>query len=303
VVMEPLDVIHESIFGPASPEDWKPLTLRTFFTEGWDEPFHHSPEGTNGAPKDHWIGTASGTFGRFYMLDFVYTNNMSPDKGLFLSPFPQFNPIKPPVDGEHYNGFATIMLPLNSRMEILFGGSFISANKSSLDGGYVGNFGDLAVQARFHLIDQRDFSMTALLSERIPTGKSVNGNGINYVTPSAEFWWNFAPKWVLRGGTGINILTGRRSATSVYFTNTGIGRYLTDKDASVLKELVVHLTVSTTSDVSGGAGHINEIYLLPGFRCGLGSGQRWYAMGGIEVPVSSPHPYDWQPNFSLVRNY
>ena len=40
---------------------------------------------------------------------------------------------------------------------------------------------------------------------------------INFITPSLEFWWNFAPRWVVRGTTGINIDTGRHSATSTYF--------------------------------------------------------------------------------------
>jgi len=39
VVMGPLDVIHESIFGPASKEEWHPLSLSTFFSEGWDEAY------------------------------------------------------------------------------------------------------------------------------------------------------------------------------------------------------------------------------------------------------------------------
>jgi len=50
-VMGPLDVIHESIFGPASKEEWHPLSLSTFFSEGWDEAYVRSPEGTNEAPK------------------------------------------------------------------------------------------------------------------------------------------------------------------------------------------------------------------------------------------------------------
>ena len=43
--MGPLDVIHESIFGPASKEGWKPLGFSTFFSEGWADPL-----GAEGAP-------------------------------------------------------------------------------------------------------------------------------------------------------------------------------------------------------------------------------------------------------------
>ncbi len=169
---------------------------------------------------------------------------------------------------------------------------FIASNKTSPGGGYSGNWGDTGVQARFHLIDQRNFSLVALVGERIPTGKSVNGNGIDYVTPGFEFWWNFAPQWVARGGSSINILAGRKSSTSgATSTSFRSGRYLTTKDANVFKELEVHLTASALSDVSGGAGGVNDIYLFPGFRFGLGPGEKWYALGGVNVPVSGPQAF------------
>ena len=115
--------------------------------------------------------------------------------------------------------------------------------------------------------------MVTFIGERIPTGKSVNGSDINYITPGLEFWWNFAPKWVARGGTSIDILTGRKSATSVYVNQLAVGRYLTTKDARYFKELEIHVTATALSDVSGGAGGVNDIYIFPGFRFGLGGGE------------------------------
>src|SRR5262245_2353623 len=53
-----LDVICESIFGEASVDGWRPLSLSTFFSEGWDEPYAKSPDGTNGAPKQNWFGSS-----------------------------------------------------------------------------------------------------------------------------------------------------------------------------------------------------------------------------------------------------
>lgn len=61
VVMGPLEVIRESIFGAASVDDWQPLSLSTFFSEGWDQPYVRSPEGTNGAPKQNWFGMPMGS--------------------------------------------------------------------------------------------------------------------------------------------------------------------------------------------------------------------------------------------------
>jgi hypothetical protein len=126
---------------------------------------------------------------------------------------------------------------------------------------------------------------------------------VDYITPGLEFWWNFAPQWVLRGGTSINIDTNRRTATSVYVNQLSLGRYLTGKDARFFKELVAHVTVSGLSDVAGGANHVTDTHVFPGLRFGLGEPDTWYALFGVQVPVSGPQPYAWQPQFSLTRNY
>ena len=300
IVMGPLDVIRESLFGAASEEDWKPLTLGTFFSEGWDQPYTNAPEGTNGAPKQNWIGSPAGVFGRFATVDFFYTNHLNNVPGLFLTANAPFMPVHTFTTGNQYAGYTTILLPLNSRMELLLGTVFIDSRKSSPAGGYVGNWGDTGVQARFHFIDQRNFSLIGIIGNRIPTGKSVNGSGIDYVTPGLEFWWNFAPKWVARGGTSINILTGRKSATSVYVNQLSVGRYFTTKDAAFFKQLEVHLTATVLSDISGGAGFVDDIYLFPGFRFSLDKKDKLAVLGGAQVPVSGPQAYAWQPQASLT---
>ncbi|MGP0062890.1 MAG: hypothetical protein ACLQGP_04710 [Isosphaeraceae bacterium] len=303
VVMGPLEVMRESIFGPASPEDWKPLTLGTFFSEGWDEPFTRAPAGTNGAPKQNWDATPSGIFGRYATLDFYYTNALQPVPGLFLPTTALFVTVHPRTNGNQYALYSTFLLPLSARLQLMPGTTFISDNTSSPGGHYVANWGDTGVQVRFHLIEQRNFSVVAFLGERIPTGKSVNGNDINLVTPGLESWWNFAPQWVLRGGSAINILTGRKSATSVYANQLSIGRYLTTRDARFFKETVVHATFSAMSDISGGDGHITDVYVFPGVRFGLGNDQTWYVMGRLQVPLTGPRPFTWQPQFSPTRLY
>jgi hypothetical protein len=88
VATGPLDVICESIFGAASVDQWRPLGLSTFLTEGWDAPFVNSPAGTNGAPKQNWFGAADGIFARLSSLNFFFTDGMTTNTGLLLSPFP-----------------------------------------------------------------------------------------------------------------------------------------------------------------------------------------------------------------------
>jgi hypothetical protein len=301
VVMGPLEVMRESIFGAASADDWHPLSLRTFFREGWDEPFVRSPAGTNGAPKQNWFGAADGVFVRLNATTFNFTDRLTANNGLLITPVP-WAPAKPKGPGNQYYATNNLYIPLNQRLELLVVAPFIASNTNA-KGHYVGNFGDLTFSERFRLIEQRNFSMQAVLTERTPTGQTVNGNDINFITPSLEFWCNIAPRWVLRGSTGINIDTGRHTATSVYFNNVAVGRYLTTKDAAIFKELVVHLSVSTLSDVLGRKDYISDVYLGPGLRFGLDGDQKWYALGHVLIPVSGPHPYDWQLGLALVRNY
>jgi hypothetical protein len=297
-----LDVIRESIFGAASEENWQPLSLSTFFTEGWNEPYAKSPPGTNGAPKQNWFGAADGVFSRLNALEFFYTNGLTPSNGLLLSPFP-WAPVKPKTTGNEYWASDNLYIPLNQRLELLVVVPFVASNTTSPTGNYVANVGDLTISERFRLIEQRNFTMQALLTERTPTGQTVNGNDINYVTPSLEYWWNFAPKWVMRAGTGINIDTGRTSATSNYFNNAAIGRYLTSTDARIFRHLVAHVAVSTMSDVLGRKNYISEVYVAPGLRFGVGQASTWSILGAIQIPVSGPHPYAFQPNLGIARNY
>ena len=166
----PLEVIRESIFGPASKEQWHPLSLSTFFSEGWDEPFVRSPEGTNGAPKQNWTGTADGIFVRFASVNFAFTNQMTTNPGLLLTPLP-WSPSKPKTIGNQYYGSTEIILPLNQRFELLIAAPFIASNTTSPTGHYIGNFGDLTIESRFRLVEQRNFSMVAFLAERTPTGE------------------------------------------------------------------------------------------------------------------------------------
>jgi hypothetical protein len=105
-----------------------------------------------------------------------------------------------------------LYLPLNRRLELLLVAPCIASNTTSPAGHFVGNLGDLMISERFRLVEQRNFSMQAFFDGK-DTGQTVDGNDINYITTALEFWCNFAPRWVVRGETGINIDTGRKSAT------------------------------------------------------------------------------------------
>ena len=56
----------ESLFGDpySHPERWQPLSLGTFFTEGWDEAWISPPKGGGGAPRQSWLNAFNGVFYR-----------------------------------------------------------------------------------------------------------------------------------------------------------------------------------------------------------------------------------------------
>ncbi len=149
----PWGVIRESIFGDASAENWQPLSLSTFFSQGRDQPFVRSPEGTNGAPKQNWFGAADGIFSRLNSVNFFYVNGMTTNNGLLLTPV-SWSPAKPKASGNEYWASYNLYLPLNQRLELLVVVPFIASNPNAA-GHYVGNFGDLTISERFRLIEQR----------------------------------------------------------------------------------------------------------------------------------------------------
>lgn len=280
------------------------MTLSTFFTEGWDKPFVNAPEGTNGAPKQFWVNAPAGVFGRYMFADFFYTNGLRDVPGLLLNGEP-WSPVHPKhTTGNQYTGAYSIFVPLNARMEIQIIAPFINSNQVGTSGAYQGNFGDLAFQARFHLIEHRNFSVVGFIGERTPTGNFVNGNNINFVSPSLEAWWNFAPKWVVRAGTGINIRTNHvNEIADIYFNKLSFGRYVTGKDAAIFKDLAIYGTATVLTDVTGQASHVTDLYVGPGIRFGMGKEQKLAISCAVQAPVTGPQTYAWQPSFSAIMKY
>src|SRR5262245_46144146 len=61
-----VDAAIESLTGDvyATPSRWRPLSLETFFTEGWDQAWASPTNGSGGAPRQGWVGAADGVFYR-----------------------------------------------------------------------------------------------------------------------------------------------------------------------------------------------------------------------------------------------
>lgn len=75
-------VLHaagESLTGDvyAEPSRWRPLSLGTFFSGGWNEPWASPSAGGGGAPRQGWLNAADGVFYRLAVGTFGYKHATS----------------------------------------------------------------------------------------------------------------------------------------------------------------------------------------------------------------------------------
>jgi hypothetical protein len=205
------DLICQSMFADRA-DLWRPLLLRTFFSEGWNEPWSSPPRSSTGAPRQAWINAFDGVFYRLYLVSFSYYNDFE-------------------KNGNDYTGEYILFAPISRRFQLRFDVPFIVSNKGGTSNTYHGNFGDFAVTPRFLLSESKDFSQVFQFMIRTPTGSTANGNGQTTLSPLYEFWYGGLPGGrVIRGGTGLTVPTsstsGSRTGLTVPTSSTGGSRTL-----------------------------------------------------------------------------
>jgi hypothetical protein len=104
-----LGMVRESMWGNHS-DQWRPLPLSTFFSDGWVQPWYTNPRSSTGAPRQAWINAADGVFYRLWFAQFSYANNFQ-------------------QNGNAYNGTFAIFTPISQRFQFLFMVPFIESNK------------------------------------------------------------------------------------------------------------------------------------------------------------------------------
>ena len=156
------DVIRQSLWGHTDPACWHPLSVSTLFSEGWNEPWVASPNGSGGAPRQGWINAADGNMYRLSFLTFAEGFNDAPQENAYL-------------------GGYTLLTPLNRRLMLITNVPFVVHNnvsdglptidpqngQATLDDT---TFGDISFTPRVLLYESRDFSLTADLTVLTPTG-------------------------------------------------------------------------------------------------------------------------------------
>src|SRR4029077_14360985 len=103
------DTIGESIFGQPDPDTWRPLSLGTLFSEGWNEAWVPSPNGSGGAPRQGWINAADANLYGLNCFTFAQGFNEAPK-------------------GDAYLGAYTLLTPFNRRLELITNIPFVLRN-------------------------------------------------------------------------------------------------------------------------------------------------------------------------------
>ena len=280
-----LGAIVKSLTGDvyAEPSKWRELSVSNFFTEGWEEAWVSPPAGGGGAPRQGWLNSFDGVFYRLGVATYGYAHN-------FLE------------NGNQNSGLLQFYLPLNQRFEFRIDIPVAVSNRGASGTEYETNFGDLQIVPRFLLSETRDVTQSFNVAFRAPTGSTSNVNGVAAITPTYEFWTNWWQGLVLRGGAGFFVPYGHQSIDEVgvrasFIANLAAGYYFTPHSATPFGDLVFYLSTNLLQTIDGPSK--NTVTLTPGVRTHLGA--NWYLLGGVEVPVTSTKPFDYQVLGALMK--
>ena len=168
------------------------------------------------------------------------------------------------------------------------------------------NFGDFTISPRIILSESKNVTQLFSLAFRTPTGDVFNGNHVASIGPKYQFWANSWKGLVVRGGAGFEIpYSGditRSGARSFFEANLAVGYYFTPHDFTPVGDLVGYVSTTIRQPIDNrGTSNNTFLSLTPGFRTHVGN--NWYLLGAVEVPVTSPTPYDYQVQAGIMKVY
>jgi hypothetical protein len=271
-----LGTITESLCGQPDPNTWRPLTIHTLFSEGWNEAWVPSPNGSGGAPRQGWINAADGNLYRLWFFTFAQAFNQGPK-------------------GNAYLGAFTIFTPLNRRLDLIINVPFIVRNSAGSGLPIINpttglttqtfkshsGFGDMSFTPRVLLHETKDFSLTTEMAVLVPTGNQPL-EGKTALTPNVSFWNNFAGRWVVRGGVG-DLIPLQGGLTNTLISQFAIGNTFTDHDVPLFGDFTLYVSAVVDSPLEHGK-HTSAT-LTPGMRTHLGND--WYFLAGLPTPVTT----------------
>jgi hypothetical protein len=297
-----LGTIYESLFGAAyTPERWRPLTLGTFFTEGWLEPWAGGPAGQSGlTPRHGWLGSFEGVFYRLWLVDLTYLKN-----------------VNKPYGGNGYSGNYAIFLPFSRRFEMDISVPFVNAHGTTdPTRGYRSDFGDLAVTPRFLLSETEAFTQTLNLVINLPTGNTQVGGHLMALYPRYSFWSNPGGSWVVRGGGGVevplnkddfkpapvvspegNLIPAKSTVQTTLGLDLAIGRYFRPHDVP-FGDLVLYVNANAVIPLED-RSQPTYVGVGPGTRFQITG--NWFFLNYWEFPLTGPRPFTYQMQVAIVK--
>ena len=275
------DTIRESLCGDTPADQWRPLTLGSFFTDGWRDPWVGGPAGQSGlTPRHGWLGAFEGVFYRLALVNGTYQNN-----------------VNKPFGGQAYSGNFSTFLPFSRRFELYLNVPFISTN-GTLDPtrGYQSDFGDLQVAASFLLSETAAFTQLVTLGATLPTGRAETGGGQTAIFPRYSFWSNPCGAWVVRGGSGVNVPLNNSTAQTTFNGDLAIGRYFRPHDVP-FGDLVFYVNSNVVVPLEGGGP--TNVGVGPGTRFQITG--NWWFLNYYEIQVANQKPFSFQIQAAIVK--
>jgi hypothetical protein len=275
VVQGIFGTITESVFGTPDPETWRPLPFSSLFSEGWDEAWVPSPNGSGGAPRQGWINAADGNMYRLWFFTFAQAFNSGDKSNAYLGAYTLYTPLSRRL-------LLITNIPFVLRNSAASGLPTISPSGISMPTSKNHTtFGDISFTPRVLLHETQDFSLTAEVAALVPTGNDPLA-GKTALIPAVSFWNNFAGRWVVRGGIGDYIPLGGGGADTL-ISQLAIGQTLTDHDVPLIGDFTWY--VSTVVNTPLRDGQHTSVTLTPGMRTHLGND--WYFLAGLPTPLTN----------------
>ncbi len=274
VILGIFDTITESIFGQPDPDDWRPLPLSTLFSEGWNEAWVRSPNGSGGAPRQGWINAADGNMYRLWFFTFGRRSTRARKATATLVATPSMTPLSRRL-------LLTTNIPFVVRNSAASGLPIISPSGLTIPTKDHTTFGDISFTPRVLLHETKDLSLTAEVVALVPTGNQPLA-GKTALTPAVAFWNNFAGRWVIRGRISDYIPLGGGGSDTL-ISQLAIGQTLTDHDVPLFGDFTWYVSAVVNTPLRD--GQLTGVTLTPGMRTHVGND--WYFLAGLPTPLTT----------------